>query len=476
MRYIIEKELREIIGSAKFAVTFGACSLLIILSFYVGAGNYRTLVRQHEAAKQENLRQMEGLTDWFSVQQHRIFLPPQPLATLVTGVSNDIGRTVEVRGRGELTADDSRFNEDPIFAVFRFLDLDFIFQIVLSLFAILFAYDAICGEKERGTLKLSFSNAVPKEQYILGKLFGSYLALGVPLLVPILVGCVLLLLLGVPMSGDEWMRLGVIVVAGLLYFGVFLTISVFVSSLTRRSSSAFLMLLVIWILAVLIIPRSAVLVAGRTVDVPSVDELASQKNRFNAQLWSEDRKAMADFKPSPPQENSGPGDMEKTLAEFNQLMQRIADEREKKMQEFSGRLNEERENRQRVQGRVALGLARVSPSATFSLAVSSLAGTSLALEHYYKDAAAAYQQSYAAFMKEKTGMLTGGRVMMFRSVVEEGKKPEPINPNDLPAFVFPPMSLAAVIGDSMLDLGLLALFTIVFFFGSYLAFLRYDVR
>ena len=38
-------------------------------------------------------------------------------------------------------------------AGFRFLDLDFIFQIVLSLFAILFAYDTISGEKERGTLR-----------------------------------------------------------------------------------------------------------------------------------------------------------------------------------------------------------------------------------------------------------------------------------------------------------------------------------
>ena len=197
IRTIIEKELREIIGSAKFAVTFGACALLILLSFYVGAENYRTLERQHEAALRENLRKMEGLTDWFAVQDHRIFLPPQPLATLVTGVSNDIGRTVEVRGRGELAADDSRFNEDPIFAVFRFLDLDFIFQIVLSLFAILFAYDAICGERERGTLKLSFANAVRKESYILGKLLGSYLALALPLLVPILGGCGLLLALGV---------------------------------------------------------------------------------------------------------------------------------------------------------------------------------------------------------------------------------------------------------------------------------------
>ncbi len=472
IKLIIEKELREVIGSVKFAITFGVCSFLIILSFYIGGRNYEVWTKQYEAAKRENLRQMEGLTDWFAVQQHRIFLPPQPLAALVGGVSNDIGRTIEMQGRGELNTDDSRFNEDPIFAVFRFLDLDFIFQIVLSLFAILFAYDAVNGEKERGTLKLSFSNAVPKDKYILGKLFGSYFALGIPLMIPVLIGCVLLPILGVPMNSDEWIRLALIITAGFLYFGVFLTLSVFISSVTRRSSTAFLMLLVVWILAVLVIPRSAVLIAGRAVDVPSVDEIASQKNRFSASLWEVDRKHLAEFKPEPAEKE----EPQKVLEKFNQFMQKAADERDKKMNEFTERLNEERENRQREQQAVSLGLARISPSATFSLAASSLAGTSLSLEHRYKDAASAYQKEYAAFMKEKTGMVTGGRVMMFRTIVDDGKKPEPINPNELPVFSYIPPSLGVVIEDSIINFGLLAFFSLLFFAGSYVAFLRYDVR
>src|ERR1051325_11113052 len=104
-------------------------------------------------------------------------------AALSTGVKLMIRLIIEkelreVRGGGELTADDSRFNEVPIFAIFRFLDLDFIFQIVLSLFAILFAYDAINGEKERGTLRLSFANPIPRHTYILGKLGGACIGLG----------------------------------------------------------------------------------------------------------------------------------------------------------------------------------------------------------------------------------------------------------------------------------------------------------
>ena len=202
LKLLIEKELREIISSTKFAVTFGVCAVLILLAFYTGARNYQVSLAQYQAAKTENLRQLEGLTDWIMVRNHRIFLPPEPLAALVTGISNDIGRSTTVRGRGELASQDSRFNDEPIFAVFRFLDLDFIFQIVLSLFAILFAYDAINGEKERGTLRLTFANGIPRAQYLIGKMTGSFLALAIPVLLPILLGCLLLPLMGVHLVRD----------------------------------------------------------------------------------------------------------------------------------------------------------------------------------------------------------------------------------------------------------------------------------
>ena len=124
-KLIIEKELRDIIGSRKFSISFLICSVLIMLTFYVGARNHQVNVARYEAARIENLRKLEGLTDWLEVRSHRIFLPPRPLEALVSGISNDIGRTIEMSGRGELSAEGSRYNEDPVFAIFRFLDIEF---------------------------------------------------------------------------------------------------------------------------------------------------------------------------------------------------------------------------------------------------------------------------------------------------------------------------------------------------------------
>ncbi len=471
LKLIIEKELRDIIGSTKFMITFGICSLLILLSFYIGVKNYQIARSQFEASKTANVRQFEGLTDWMRVQEYKIFLTPQPLATLVNGVTNDIGRTIEVRGRGELRSEDSRYGDDPIFAMFRFLDLDFIFSIVLSLFAILFGYDLINGEKEQGTLRLTFSHSVPRGHYIIAKFIGSFLALAVPLLIPILVGVLFLPAFNIELSGDEWLKLVLIIVAGLISVSAFLSLSLFVSAKTERSSTSFLVLLSVWIITVMIIPRLSVIGADLFVNVPSLDEINSQKSRFMSQVWNEDRSKMSNFTP-PKTEN-----MQEVMNAFNKFMQGLGDEREKKFNELAARLNEDRVNRQVEQQQLALFFSGVSPSALFTLAASEATGTSVRLEQHYLAQAKNYQQEYAKFMKEKTGMNTGGFSMVFRMVDDDNaEKPKPINIGEMPQFNFDPLSAASGLGYYTGYVGVLAMFNLLFFAGAFVSFKKYDVR
>ena len=79
-----------------------------------------------------------------------------------SGVNNDIGRLSNISTWTEVKLRQSTYSDDSLFALFRFIDFTFIVQVVLSLFAILFTYDTINGERESGTLKLAFSNAVPR--------------------------------------------------------------------------------------------------------------------------------------------------------------------------------------------------------------------------------------------------------------------------------------------------------------------------
>jgi hypothetical protein len=229
---------------------------------------------------------------------------------------------------------------------------------------------------------------------------------------------------------------------------------------------------VIWIAAVLIVPRASVLLAGRAVDVPSVDKLAAQKATFSRQLWREFRDELNSFKP-PEQEDSE--DIEALMTAFNQYMDSATTKRDGKMDEFAGRLNEERFNRQKVQERVAFNLARISPAASLSLAASTLAGTSIDLKNRFHEEARAYRETFNAFMKEKTGINVGGRMIMFKMNDDE-ETPEPIDPGEIPAFQFLSAGFAGAVAASAVDIGILILFNLVFFAGAFIGFLRYDLR
>lgn len=468
LQAVIAKEVRDILSSAKFLSAFSVCAFLIVVAFYAGASNYLSSVERYEAARAENLRRFEGVTQWFNVQQNRIMMPPEPLAALVSGVSNDVGRLVDVEPRGELAAYGSRFNEEPVFAVFRFLDLEFIFLVVLSLFAILLCYDGVSGEKEGGTLRLALANQIPRSTFILGKLIGAGGTLTVALLGAMAIGVTLLPIMGVPMSGDDWVRLLLIIVCGILYFGVFLTLSLLVSSLTHRSASSFLILLVIWIVVVSILPRASVLLAGRAVDVPSVDQTSYEKAAFASSLWADFRDELAGY------QGTKTDDIEAMMHAFNAYMDSLSQARDQKMSDYAGRINENRYNRQVVQQQVAFGLARLSPAASLSLATASLAGTSLAMKDRFRDDANQYQKAFASFLKEKTGMDMGGRVIVMLS--DDAQPEEEIDASEIPVFQSSRRELAGSIGAAAIDIGLLAMFNLLFFAASFVAFGRYDAR
>jgi len=365
--------------------------------------------------------------------------------------------------------EDSRYGDDPIFAIFRFLDLDFIFQVVLSLFAILFAYDAINGEKERGTLQLTFANALSRSTYIAGKLIGSFAALALPLLIPFFLGVLILLVMKIPMGSSDWMRLALVMGAGYAYLAAVLTMTLCLSTWSRHSSTSFLFALVAWVFSVMIVPRTAVLAAGRAVDVPSVDEILSQKSRYSASLWQESRRRLAEYT-SP--EGS---DVQKAMLAFEKFMADESAQRDAKMEEFTSRVDEQRRNKEILREQWALGFARLSPGAVYALLSEEIAGTGLQMKESFKESTLAYQKTYGGFLYGKTGATSGGGMIRIKIGGDQEKK-TPINPYELPQFIYRAPQLGAAVGEMTMDFGILFLWITVSFALAHRAFLRYDLR
>ena len=163
---------------------------------------------------------------------------------------------------------------------------------MLSLFALLFAYDAICGEKERGTLRLCFSYGISRSSFLTGKIAGALGALILPFLIPVGLGALIWIVQGIPLTAVDWLRVLILVFAGFLYASWFLSLAVWVSCITERSSHAFLLLLCAWVFLVLLAPRAAVALSAHQVSVLSTDVIQAENSRLRSQLWRSDRKQM----------------------------------------------------------------------------------------------------------------------------------------------------------------------------------------
>lgn len=476
-KLLVERELKSILYSPKFTATFGVCALLIVLSVFAGVREYEAAVRQQASASALVEQEMREASSWIGLS-NRVYREPDPMQIFVSGVHNDIGRFSLVSSFRDVKLRQSPYSIDPIFAVFRYLDFTLIVQVVLSLFAILFAYNAISGEKEEGTLKLALSNAVPRGQYLVAKFVGSWLGLVVPLLIPIALGILLIMIYNVPMDALHWQKVGALLAASMLYFTAFLCLALCISAFTKRSAASFLVLLVIWIFSVLILPRAGMMVAGQIVQVPTISEVESQKQAFQADRM---RSYMADMQTDMRERMDAMRNMSESERQryeddngwnWMEENEKRRDAMEADIAEFNRRLNENVRNRRAVQERLGFNLSRLSPAAAFQLVAMNVAGTDVGLKSRYEDALNQYRTTFNEFVENKRGEGGGNFIMIGGG----NQDTEPLDLSELPRFTEPEQSVSAGLAPSISDMGILAFFALAAFFGAFVGFLRYDVR
>ncbi len=486
LRTLITKELKAIVLSPKFAATFLICSLLILLSVYIGIQEYQNAVRQYDTAKQLASQSAREAASYRSLS-YRTYREPDPLQIFVAGLNYDIGRFSGINQNDMVKLRNSAYSDDPIFAVFRFIDFAFIVQIVLSLLAILFTYDAISGEREDGTLKLVLANAVPRGQYILAKCIGSWLGLVVPLLIPILLGVLLVMVFAVPFSAAHWAKLAALIFSSLLLFTFFIAFGVLMSALSKRSSVSFLLALVAWIVLVLIVPRAGVIAAAQLQPTPTVAEIEGQIATYSQDRWQAFYKEQ-DKVWEERNRNRGGGSENPHEIDDETMWKYIEedDARRKAVQveldEYEIERREDLGRSRNAQERLAYTLSRFSPASAYQLAAMNLAGTDVSLKSRNEDAMAAYRADFVKFVdeKQKAAGNTGAFVIQFDSQsglkIGGPNKDAQVDITQMPSYSQPRHPLSAALGGAVVDMALLALYALAAFAGAFVAFLRYDVR
>jgi ABC-type transport system involved in multi-copper enzyme maturation permease subunit len=483
---LVTKELKSILLSPKFATTFAVSAFLMLLSVLIGIKEYQAALDQYHAAGQLVQQEMREARQWMAVN-NRVYREPDPIQIFVAGVQNDVGRFSSISSWEPVKLVHSAYSDDPIFAVFRFIDFAFIVQVVLTLLAVLFTYDAINGERENGTLQLTFSNSVPRAQYVFSKLVGSWLGLAIPLAIPVLLSIFLMFVFKIPMTATSWAKLAALIGASVLLFTFFVAFGVLVSALTRNSNVSFLVCLVSWVVFVLIVPRVAIMVAGQMMSVPTVAEVESQQDSFAKNQWNTHMKDMTERWRKRNESLQGLGEKERD-AKRDEMEWAQAEEDQKSRKEMQNtidenarKLKEGLRNRKMGQEKLAFALSRFSPVSAYQLAVMNLAATDVKLKTRYEDALNSFRTVFNQYKEKKqkeSGNSGGLRISVDsqRGVKIDTGREMALDLSDMPQVQPVKVSFLEAFAPAIIDFGLLGAFTIFAFFGAFVAFLRYDVR
>jgi ABC-type transport system involved in multi-copper enzyme maturation permease subunit len=470
LRDIIKKEIQDTIMSPRFVFTFLLCTILILLSVYTGINNYQAELKEHSAAVALNRKNLESQQSYGQLAGTgtRINRKPQVLSTIVSGIWEAVGRVAQVNIVYDPSMIESKYSSNPIFAVFGPLDLTFIVKIVLSLFAILFTYDAIVGEKERGTLKLSLSYKVPRDRLILGKAIGGFVSLLIPLVIPLVLGLLLLMIYpNISLSGNDWLRIGIICLMFLLYLSVFFTLGLFISARTSRSSTSFLILLFIWVTFVTVIPKASVMIAGQIKPIPSVHEITAQKDSYLQEIQKE---AIAEYRKYM-KENPRPGkDKPEEQKRWDEEVRKWSEEYRGRLlgriEEQNAAVERDYQMKMRQQQRLAVNFSRISPASALMFASMSLGRTGVSEHERFLNSVKTYKPIFTKWINQKIGS----------SQAPQGGEQPKLDLSDMPQHEFTPEGFSESMKRMLPDLFLMVFLIILFFVGAYVSFLRYDVR
>ena len=260
LKTIISREFLNNIFNLRFMIGLVLCIIVTIACIMILAYDY------HQETKDYNIRvniQDETLANYANASFYRLFQmtrpqkPPERFRPLIIGIAGSDGR--------------ESIDDNPLPVLFPHLDFLFIVTIIMSLLALLFSYDAVTGERQRGTLRQVISNSVPRTTILLGKFVGGTASLLIPFVLALAVGVLCINLNpNIQWDGSAWAELGLLTAASVTFIMAFYLLGLMISTLSRYSAVSILNCLFLWVLLILVIPNVCPYVSAQLRRIPSI--------------------------------------------------------------------------------------------------------------------------------------------------------------------------------------------------------------
>lgn len=486
--HIVVRELYDHLSSLRFALTTLLILILMIVNAVVYLGEYKQRIdiyRGRTIGSQNRLQsRCETLYDLALRGPGHLYKKPSPLAFCADGgekhLLNEVRGSTERRIRRWQNGDafyefteiwalayppnvDILFiaeqvpSERSIMPNYIKIDWGFVTAVLLSFMGILFTFDSISGEQERGTLRLMLSNSISRNAVICGKFLGAFFTIAIPFLFGTIVSIFIIYLSGaVPFNSSHWVRLGLIVCVALIYTAIFIFLGILVSSRIRESSTSLAVLLLIWTVWVVLLPNALGSLGNRLHARPSAREFMAQARDSREDLQI---RYFARIKEPPRQETPA------TIATA------LGAEYVNKDAELRDRLHAGYLSAELRQIQTARSLTRISPAAIVQYAFEGLAGTGLSRHLDFISQTRQYAQQFRQFLIDTD---RADPASPHAVGIPEGTSQKPVNFDAVPKFE-DQHHFRSDFDAAIVDLLLLILFLLVLFVGTFLSFLRMEI-
>ena len=474
---LIQKEIMHHVLSVRFVALLLMCVLLIPTTLSINYRKYsQNLINYQESVKRAQTEAEENPPNAQdpNTEVSKLFLKPTPLSVFVNGLEDALPTYLGMTRNG-VRQSSTGLTQASVAYVLGNLDFLFIVGTIFSLLALLFTFDAVAGEREAGTLRINLSNPLPRDVFLWSKLIGGYVVFVIPFLVSFLLGLLLLVWQGFPL-GEFKVAAPVfcLTLISLLYIAVFFAIGVFISTFLDNAKTALIVAFTFWVLAVLVAPRGAFIVAKLASPTRTQQAVYMEKSALRNNLTKDKEEKLSEK-------------MAETMAFGGSTSISLNDpETQKKLDGLRGPINEEfrlafqnqtdkidrdYQREKDRQEQVGETLSRIAPTSSLTYIAMNLTQTGkLKRKLYFQTGERYYNQLDASYFSGISDDKLG-QFMQLVNQMDDSAEPEEILPP--PPLTEP--SLSDTLRRSAADISLLCLFALAFTTVAFLKFFRSDI-
>jgi len=440
------------------------------------------------------------------MSNRQVYRPPTALSIFSKGIESQVRDSARIDEYSIPELGGGAVAANPYLAILQSLDLSLLYRIVLSLLALLIACDAISGERVAGTLMLTASGTVARHWIVLGKMLAGLLTLAVPLTMAFLVAILILSFSpAVDLAASDWVRIGAMYLASLLFILAIFTGGLLISCSTRHPATSLMLGLFLWIVLAMVVPNTSGYLAAQLRPLQPVGPLRTQlldleEKYFFKAADAADKIPVAghgiEHEETPFRRYTLVGDKEW----IDSLIKRKLASEAIWVDYLDKSWQIERAYIETLfqQEHLATSVSRVSPVCVYENVMSALAGTDTASCQSFIDAARAYRRQILDYIRDKTDNLRSPLLLtpctpadqqqyqqyldkkMSEDEFQQWKdhrisQLQPLDLQDCPSFTYQG-DLLRDLRTSLLDLSALVFANALFFTLAFAAFMKYDVR